>query len=54
MALLDREGVTCGVRGTYVQLRNEYNPSSQHTWGEEDIQEVEASSVDSTVLFKKC
>jgi hypothetical protein len=41
----------CGVRGTYGEMRNEYNPSSQNTWGAEDTQEVEGSSVDSTVLF---
>jgi len=44
----------CGVRGMYGEMRNDYNLFSQNTWGEEDIQEVEASSVDSKALFKKC
>jgi hypothetical protein len=41
----------CGVLGTYGEMRNNYNTSSQNTWGEEDFQEVEASSVDSKMLY---
>jgi hypothetical protein len=51
LALPDQEDVMCGVRGTYGEMRNEYNPSSQNKWVAEDTQEVEGSSVDSTVLF---
>jgi hypothetical protein len=44
----------CGVSDTYGEMRNEHSPSNQDRLGEEDAQEVEASSVDRTVLYKEC